>query len=557
MNKEYDVCIIGSGAGAGPIAYELAKAGKKVVILEKGKFFNEEDFSKDEIATCRREKYSSHLKDEFHVIEDFIGDKWISTPTKDSGWSFWNGNVVGGSSNFMSGYFHRIKPIDFRLKSEFGSIEGANIEDWPIDYNEMEPYFDKVEKVVGVSGKIVAHKHLEPRSSEQFPFDALIDHPISHWLDTACEELDIESIPMPRAIITKPLNNRKGCVYSVYCGSYACDTGAKGSSRAALINQAIATNNCEVRAESMVFELLCNDQKEIKEALYYNKTGEQESVKAKYFVVAAQAIETCRLLLNSKSDAFPKGLANNSEQVGKNLLFTGGGMGSGEFDTETLSDEKKSLLKVRGPFINRAIQEFYSFQHPTLGNIKGGTIDFLHEHPNPIRKANNMKWNGKGKLLWGKDLQDKVKLEFDTKRNVNFEVFADWLPNDNCFVAIDPTEKDKWGIPVAKVRIAGHEHDLVVGEFLIDKAKEVLKQMGATKIRGKASSTPSANLQAGGCRFGDSPETSVLDRDCKAHEVSNLFVTDGSFMPTGGSVTYTWTIYANSFRVADILKKKV
>jgi choline dehydrogenase-like flavoprotein len=145
---------------------------------------------------------------------------------------------------------------------------------------------------------------------------------------------------------------------------------------------------------------------------------------------------------------------------------------------------------------------------------------------------------------------------FKESRHLRFEVFNDWLPNDDCFVTLDPEVKDKWGDPVAKFRIGYHEHDIKVGRFLSRKATDVLEKMGAKNIYYSVSGSPPANLQAGGCRFGNDPETSVLDANCKVHGVDNLYVTDGSFMPTGGSVPYTFTIYANAFRVADMMLAK-
>jgi len=145
---------------------------------------------------------------------------------------------------------------------------------------------------------------------------------------------------------------------------------------------------------------------------------------------------------------------------------------------------------------------------------------------------------------------------FKASRHLRFEVFNDWLPNDNCFVSLDRSETDKWGNPVARFRIGYHPHDVKIGSYLAEKAEKVLKQMGAKDISSAISGSPPANLQAGGCRFGNDPETSVLNGECRMHDAENLFITDGSFMPTGGSVPYTWTIYANSFRVADIIKKE-
>ena len=157
--------------------------------------------------------------------------------------------------------------------------------------------------------------------------------------------------------------------------------------------------------------------------------------------------------------------------------------------------------------------------------------------------------------MWGDALMKQIQNTITRSRTLTFEVFNDWLPTDKCFVSVDESVKDKYGVPVGVINLYGHPHDLEVGEFLAKKAVQVLKKMGATDISYSISSAPPPNLVAGGCRFGDNPKTSVLDKNCKAHDLQNLYVTDASFMPTGGSVPYTWSIYANAFRVADILKE--
>ncbi len=552
-DEKYDVCIVGSGAGAGPVAYTFAMKGKSVVILEKGGWFTEKEFAKDEIGTCRRELYTSHLNEEPHVIE-FKGSRgqWIAEPNTSSGWSFWNGNIVGGSSNFMSGFFHRMKEIDFRLKSEFGPIEGAHVEDWPIDYNELEPWYTLVEEIVGISGKVIHHKFQEKRSTPDFPFDPLVDHPISLMIDEACQKLGMSSVPLPRAIITRPFNGRNPCSYSVYCGSYGCNTGAKGSARASLINPAVKTGNCYVITHAMAYKLETDNKGNIQYVRYFDKEGKSRKIYARLFVVACQAIESARLLLLSTSSKFPDGIGNQNGLVGKNLLFSGGGIGYGDLLLDHFSENQKNRLMVRGPFINRSLHDFYVLEDTKLGRIKGGIIDFLHEHPNPIRKANKLKYDG-GRLIWGRKFQKKLEYDFKHIKRIQFEIFNDWLPNDNCFVALSTRVRDKWGLPVARIRIGNHPHDLKVASLLASKAEMVLKEIGATNIRSSISGSPPANLQAGGLRFGHSPKTAVLDKYCKVFGTGNLFVTDGSFMPTGGSVPYTWTIYANAFRVANYM----
>lgn len=523
----------------------LQKIGKKVLILEKGPIYSEKDFSKDEIAFVRRNIITPNLKDEYHVIEEFIDGSWQKFPTYETGWSFWNGNILGGSSNFMSGYFHRLKPNDFRLKTSYGEIKGANVVDWPVSYDDMEPYYTKVESEVGVSGKVTEYKHLEPRSKKEYAYSALEEHPIVKLFDKSCEELNFSSYKVPRAIISKPKDNRNACYYSNYCGSYPCTSGAKGSSRASLLVAALKTGNLSIKADSFVYKL-DSDKAKVTKAYYFTKEGQRKEVEAKLFVLAAQAVESSRLLLNSKNEYFPNGLSNSSNELGKNMIFTGGGIGSGEFDE---SDLPKDELFTQGLFVNRALKDWYYTK-----DFKGGTVDFLLEHANPIRRANILKYDDNGNLLFGKALQDKLYKNFTTKRVLNFEVFTDWMPNDNCFVSVDEKYKDKYGIPVANIRIGANKQDVKVGNFLAKKAIKVLKQMGAKNIDVNISPLPSANLQAGGCRFGDDPKTSVLNKYCQSHDLKNLFVTDGSFMPTGGSVPHTWTIYANSFRVADYIK---
>ena len=557
--KDFDICIVGSGAGAAPVAFTLAKAGYKVVVLEKGPWFKTSDFSKDEMAFSRRSVYTPNLKDEQHVIEEQDSEgNWVAESTFDSGWDFWNGSMVGGSSNLMSGYFHRLKPVDFRLLSEFGPVEGSNVADWPIDYETLEPYYALVEKEVGVSGKVIPHKFLEPRSTPDYPYPPLEVNEISNRIDRACIELNIESIPTARAILSKTVDKRNGCYYSNFCGSYGCSSDAKGSARAALLNKALETGNLEIRPFSRVYKLETGNDGKVKAAHYFDREGKKQSVDAKTYVVACQAIETSRLLMYSTGPKHPDGIGNNRGQLGKNLVFSGGGTGQGDIYFEGMDQEEIIALKMPGLFVNRSIQQWYEIDDPEFGaRAKGGTIDFLWRHANGITRANLQKWDADGYLVWGKTLKRKMERYFTEQRHLRFEVFNDWMPNDNCFVTLDPRVKDKWDIPVARFRIGYSEQDLKVGNYLSDKAMQVLEQLGARNVYKSVSGYPPANLQAGGCRFGNDPATSVLDADCRVHDAPNLYVTDGSFMPTGGSVPYTFTIYANAFRVADIIKNNI
>jgi len=542
----YDVCIIGSGAGGSPIAYELSNAGFNVVVLEKGKYYKEEDFSKDELAVSRRDMFTPNLQDEFHIINEYKpSGNFTRYSGKESGWNFWNGSMVGGSSNLMSGYFHRMKPNDFQLRSSYGKIRGANVVDWPISYEDLEPYYDKVERVVGVSGRVVEHKYQEPRSSKEFPYKMLEVNGVTQWFDKACEEMDYVSIPTPRAVLSEDALERKGCYYSNFCGSYGCASGAKGSARAALLQRCKA----EIISEAFVYRLE-SDATKVTKAHYYDKANKSHTIEAKIFVLSAQAIESVRLLLNSKNTHFPNGLANSSGELGNNLIFSAGGSGSGRFVFEKLTQTQQKELMQVGLFFNRSLQEWYDYDDGCR-KYKGGTIDFLFEHQNIISRVNRELYDEEGNLLWGQALAERLHKRLTTSRVFTFEVFNDWLPTDNCNVRVDKETKDKWGVPVGVINLNSHPHDLEVGEHLAKKAVELLKKMGALEVEYSISSAPPPNLVAGGCRFGEDTKTSVLDKNCKAHDLENLYVSDASFMPTGGSVPYTWTIYANSFRVAQ------
>lgn len=553
--NEYDICIIGSGAGGSPVALTLAQAGAAVVVLEKGPWYTEKEFFKDEMGDLY---YTPKLSEEQHVLEQRSAGAWQSQATAESGWSFWNGNMVGGSSNLMSGFFTRLKPDDFRLRSAFGAIPGANVVDWPISYDDLEPYFAKVESVVGVSGRVVQHPHAEPRSTPDFPYPPTQEHMLSKVIDRACSELGYHSLPLPRAVLSKPDMGRQSCQYSGYCGSYGCASGAKGSARASLLDHAVKTGRCEVRPHAKVHRLISDAKGKVTSAEYVDREGKLHTIRAKIFVVACQAVETSRLLLLSTGPKHAQGLGNQSGQVGKNLIFSGGGSGRGDFSYSKFSPQEAEELRQIGPFVNRCVQDWYFYQDPkTKRRTKGGTIDFLLRHPNILSRAKGLRRDGDGQLMWGSALKKTLKHEFTRAQFLDFEVFNDWLPTDDCNVSLDGQVKDKWNIPVAKMRLNAHPRDLEVGAYLVEKAKQIMFKMGAENVIGGVTDSPPANLMAGGCRFGKDPKTSVLDPDCRVHTAENVFVTDGSFMPTGGSVPYTWTIYANAFRVADIIKKQM
>ena len=544
MSDAYDVCVIGSGAGAGPVAYRLTRAGHRVVMLEKGPWYTREDMLKDEIVATRRHMFVPPRSTDPHVWDKVLDGKETAWITQTG----WNANCVGGASNLMSGFFLRLKPIDFRQRSELGPVEGGSVADWPIDYDDLAPYYDEVERVVGVSGRATEHPWADART-QAFPYPPTSEHPFAERVDAACTELGLHAFPLPRAVLPYDEGDRRQCNYSGYCGGYGCTTGAKGSSPAALLPAARATGRLDLRFRCQATRILTDEAGRATGVEYVDGERRPRRVEARVVVVACSAIESARLLLLSAGPRHPQGLANGSGLVGKNLLFSTFGTGWGDFPYR-LEGRERTWLRDEEPWVNRAVQDHYVIDDPRGGRRKGGTISFLRMHPNPIAAAFAEATFGET-LLWGAALKQRLARYFRDCAHLRFEVFGDYTPMPGGEVVLDPFTKDPWGLPAARVRVRRHEQDAASAAFLTEKGREVLRAMGAEDVRSPEVGTESSNLIAGTCRFGTDPSASVLDPDCRAHEVENLFVTDGSFMPSAGSVPFTFTIYANAFRVAD------
>ena len=544
---EVDVCIVGSGAGGAPMALELGKAGLKVVVLEKGAHYQAKDFVHDEILNSRRNFFMPLPWDEPHLLRAGANAPFSRT---NEGWT---ANCVGGGTVHMSGYFYRLKPMDFRLKTELGAIKGANLADWPISYDELAPFYDQAEEELGVSGNAVPHPFLEPRKGN-YPLPPLEEHPISKELDKAIKQLGWHSLPTARGILSRPYKGRNPCSYCTLCGSYGCEHGAKASTNASLIPGALATGKVELRPNSMATQVTVDARGNAKSVVYLDRDGVTQEQPAKIIVVSCTAIESARLLLNSKSARFPNGLSNDNGLVGKNLVFSSFGESKATFRVAK-NKKRWPWLDFPSPFVNRSVQDFYLMPDDKFGFRKGGTMGFMWVHPNPIFAAVGIARKGK-EGVFGKELKDRLR-EYRDSRQLQFEIYGEFLPTDGTYVGVDGNVKDKYGLPVAAITITRHPLDLKMTRFIVERGEEILAALDPDKLERMGVAGETKILQGGTCRFGKDPATSVLDKDCRSHSVKNLYVVDGSFMPSSGGVPVTLTIAANAFRVARALVERL
>ncbi len=532
---EVDVCVVGSGAGGGAIAYALSRAGASVVVLEKGPWYTRDDYVRDEILTCRRTFWQPNVTDEPRV--HFYTGRPDGVKQVDS----WGACCVGGGTAHMSGFVYRLDPADFNLATRYGGIDGSTLADWPITYEDLAPYYDRVEAEVGVSGKAGAHPFEPPRTGP-YPFEPLHAHPLSALIDKAGAELGLHPFETPRMILTKGVGDRMACHYHRTCGSYGCETGARGSSAAALLPPAIRTNRCEVRPHCMVYQVIAKDGRATA-VRYVDAAGKNHEQKARVIVVSATAIESARLLLSSE-------LANESGQLGNNLNFSTFAKGSASFASSKLPPEAMSSTV---PFLQRSIRDHYFLG--TDGYDKGGTLNYILPHANPIFTAERLSRRGRPRL-WGSALLESLEHHYRDVREIEVEVFAEFLPTPGTKVQLSKSVQDKWGRAVAEVHLDAHPAARENSKTLVNRGLAVLEAAGGDRVVREAWGQTTWVLQHGTCRFGTDPATSVLDPNCKVHELDNLYVVDGSFLPTSGGVPTTLTIMANALRVGDHLAER-
>ncbi|ODT20845.1 MAG: gluconate 5-dehydrogenase [Mesorhizobium sp. SCN 65-12] len=526
-----DVVIIGAGASGAAAAKVLCEAGMKVVALEKGPWRRKESFGGDELANINRYNLWPDPMLNPRTWRETAADKarlemFCPVP-----------QMVGGGTVHWQGWLPRFTPNDFRLRTVAGELAGTSLADWPVSYDEIEPYYLKVEWAFGVSGEAGANRFEGPRSGG-YPCPPMPMSRYAQKFHQGCSALGWNSFPTPQAALSRPFGGRKATVVSAFAQQHGDPTGTRSSALNVFIPHAVATGNFELRPDCLVRELVLDSQGRIRAAIYQDAGGNLVEQEAGLFILACGAVETARLMLLSKSGRFPNGLANGSDLVGRNVTFH-------EYSAAVGTYEDPIYAWAGGGYVSASTFQHYEHDD-SRGFVSGGHVAVAGVGiPLPIN------WHLPGAPGWGAEAKKVDRENFNHSLAVAM-VLHDMPRHDNR-VDLDDEVVDAWGLPVARVTLEAHENDLAQGRYLIDRGADILEASGARSVNKVYAQRVTGNCshQHGTARMGDDPGLSVLNRWCRAHEVENLYAVDGSPFPTGTGANPTLTIMANAWRVAD------
>jgi choline dehydrogenase-like flavoprotein len=537
--KHVNAVVVGSGAAGGVVAKELASAGLSVVLLERGKWYTAADCRKDDLRNQRTtilgNAFGPDDEGNPRVLVDERGRERILKPSEGG----YNNNAacVGGGTFSYGAQAWRYMEKDFRMRSTYGAVAGSTLEDWPITYQDLEPYYEKAEIEIGVSGDVEPNIFKSPRR-QPLPMPPLTPNREHEILHPAAKRLGLHPFDIPMFRNTVPYNGRGACMRCRWCVGFACEVNARSGSHNTVIPKALATGNCELRTECTVKEILTDAHGRAEGVAYFDERDALQRQTADLVIVSCAAVESARLLLNSRSSLFPQGLGNRHDWVGRNLqghTYTGA---VGLF-TEDIYDDI-------GPGAQIAVCDY---NHGNAGLVGGAMlanefirlpIQFIGQVPAFVPR-------------WGKAHKDWVRNAY--RRTVMVQGPVQEMPMFDSRIEVDARVKDRLGIPVARMSGTRHPHSLEIAKYISSRAEAWLKEAGAAQTWKKI---PSPGLsggqhQAGTCRMGNDPKTSVVNRYSQVHDVDNLYVIDGSVHVTNGGFNPALTIMANAYFASDHL----
>ncbi|MGV8094937.1 MAG: GMC family oxidoreductase [Mangrovibacterium sp.] len=543
-SRHVNAIIIGAGAGGGIVAKELATNGLSVILFERGEWPVYDKHINDELISQRTQvldsAYGPDWKKNPRVVVSPEGERTVVTPA--DGRYGHNAACIGSGTVSYGAMAWRFMPEDFKLKTIYGYVEGSTLEDWPVTYDDLEPYYAKAEWEIGVSGDET--NPFMGKRSKPYPMPAFEYDRQGRYLDDVCKRMGLHPFPIPMLRNSVPYNGRAACIRNRTCVGYACSVDAKNGTQNTVIPIAMKTGNCRVKTGCMVAEIMVDDKGRARGVKYFDEKGRGQEQTADLVVVSGAATETARLLLNSKSRLHPNGAGNNHDWVGRNLqghAYTGA---SGLFDFD--------ILDLTGPGATMAICD-YNHHNPGL---TGGGMLCTEFYQLPYAYSRN---RPAGAASWGKEHKDYQRQNYFKTGRLHGPVQE--MPVFDSRVTVDPAVKDHWGIPVAALSGSRHPMDRENCIFLSSKAEAILKEAGAVKtwvtgIPGIKPWYPSGGQhQAGTCRMGNDPKTSVVNSYGQVHQIDNLFVADGSVLVTNGGFNPVLTIMAVAYRTGEYIAK--
>jgi choline dehydrogenase-like flavoprotein len=553
--KVYDVCIIGSGAAGGTAAKVLTEGGLNVVLLEAGpplvpaKDFKEHMWPYDlphrggGVGGKHRSGIES-VGDEFLAPNGFWsieGEPYTTAPGSTFYW--FRSRIVGGRTNHWGRIALRFAPVDFKARSHDGMGD-----DWPISYEDVAPYYDKVESYIGVFGS----KENIPSAPDGVFMPPPKPRCTEIFIKRACDKIGVTCIPSRMAIITQEHNGRPACHYCGQCGR-GCIPASNFSSSQVMIPPAKKTGRLTLITNAMARELIVGKSGKVEAVSYIDKkTRSEQQVRARAVVLGASACESARLLLNSRSPLFPDGLANGSGVVGRYLTDSVGSNGAGYFP---------QLAKIP------------PHNHDGIGGMHLYMPWWKYDRKNEFLRGYHIEFGG-GRYMpgvaefddvcdqfegYGAALKKKCRDTYGTV--IGFAGRGEMIPNPDCYCEIDSDTVDEWGIPVLRFHWEWGDNELAMAEDMQNTFREIVAAAGGTYIESRL---PKSHISSGGeiihelgvVRMGSDPRKSALNGYCQAHEVKNLFVTDAACFVSNADKNPTLTIMALCWRASEYLLRE-
>lgn len=558
-----EAIIIGSGPAGSISAFALAAAGWNVTVLERGRNLRpgfgqvesgklQTKYSSDEVKGTRQFGFPHPLLDPITGRTQAEAADGLARSL--SGLHIQLGSAVGGTSLHYNAKFPRFWKQDFHTLSDLGPQADAQVADWPISYDDLAPFYDEVERTIGVQGDVTK---MPARTLEQSPRSGQFVMPpnptgyAARLLAAGAEAIGWNPYPYPAAVNSQPFDGRPACNSCGLCSGFGCPINARGDALTSYLNPAVLAGRVRVIERAAVFRIDTSaDGSRATAVRYHDAEGVEHSLSADKILLAASPIHTARLLLLSANAAHPTGLGNRSDQVGRNMMFHYFTVGGAFFERDVQSLRAQSTTvqvdDLVGPFTGPAIT--------ALGVpwIKGGLVQVGSGLP-LLNEA--YFYAGLG-IPHGLPHKSAMRSSLARRRIAGIQFVGEDVPQANNRVDLDPTVKDWHGLPVARVTWSPHAHEKASAQYtaplLLAWLRAVPGSVGAVVTPGPLLGDHPQNTahHAGTARMGSDPATSVCDAMGRLHDCGNVHVVDGSLFPTFPGFNPTLTILANALRIA-------